>query len=126
MNISLTQHLGDNAQYVDDDSAAAIESLPDSAWPALLTAANHELELEDDEPPTEMPGIDCTVAVTHQPLNDFEDARQNHWRECKYHEEILCDGHPAIYYNGVQAIRGQQRRNMIVIDLGDIRAIVTL
>lgn len=75
--MNLNQILGDDAKYVNNDSAAALERLPDAAWPILLVAANHECDWDDGTPPPQIPGIDCTVAVTHQPLEDFERAHQH-------------------------------------------------
>lgn len=115
--ISLQTALGYDAKFVDEDSAAAIESLPVEAWPALVQAWS------DYNGPDQQPGIDCTVAVTHETLADFDDSRARFWNEKGSREELEIGGFKAIKYERFQLRRGDTRRAcQIVIDFGDLRA----
>ena len=114
-NINLSTVLGDDAKYVGEDSAAAIESLPESAWPAMAEAiGEHNGE-------GSVPGIDCAVAVTHETLADFENSRAASWTEKGSRAEHSFAGFKAIEYDRFQLRRGEPRKHSIVIDLGDVR-----
>lgn len=108
---------GDDA-YVDENSAAALEDLPVSAWAALVEACD-ELMLGDS------PGIDCHVAKTHDTLADFDESRRKHWTEAGTRSDLTLAGLPAIMYERAQLFRGHQRETLIVIDCGNCRAVVT-
>jgi hypothetical protein len=114
-NISLSAKLGDDAKYVGDDSAAAIESLPETAWAAMVEAIG-EYNGEGS-----VPGIDCAVAVTHETIADFEKSRTNSWTEKGRRTDHEFSGFKAVEYERFQLCRGGQRRHSIVIDLGDVR-----
>lgn len=115
--INLAARLGEDVTYVDDDSRAAIEALPDAAWQALLDATD-DLSGGDD------PGISSSVAVTRETLADFDDSRRRFWAEKGSRVELTCGGLPAVKYERFQLRRGATRRTQIVIDCGDLRAAV--
>lgn len=120
-NISLQSVIGPRVKYVSEDNAASIESLPEAAWAAMVEAWN-DYNGSDDA----TPGIDCSVAATHETLADFDATRAIHWSECGTREEATFGGFHAVKYERFQLRRGQPRRDvMIVIDLGDIRAALT-
>jgi len=112
---TIQTYLAANANYLDENSAAAISGLPDGAWPALVEAVGIINGGATD------PGIDCNVAVTHETLSDMDDARAQHWSERGARHEHTLHGLPAIHYERFQLRRGTERRSQIVIDLGDRR-----
>jgi len=105
--------LAENGPYLSKSSAAAIESIPDSAWPSLL-AAVEVLGGAD-------PGIDCKVVVTHETLADFDGARATHWSERGLRTELMLGGFPAVNFHRFQLRQGEMRQDQVVIDLGDFR-----
>lgn len=107
--------LAENEKWINEASAAAISRIPADKWPAVIAA----LDIQSNGA-TE-PGIDCNVAITHETLADFDDARANHWSERGSRDEHTFNGISAIKYERFQLARGQERRDMVVLDLGDIR-----
>lgn len=114
----ISDYIAQQAKYLDPDSATAMSSLPDSAWPTLLAG------LAVINPGATLPGIDCAVVVTHETLADFDAARAQHWANRGGRADCTCAGRPAVHYTGHQKRRGQPRSDMLVIDLGDIRAVI--
>jgi len=103
--------IGDDANYMDDDSLAALESLDDSAWPVLVEAAR----IAGD------PGVDNEIALTHETLDDFDASRRNGWSERGERREIEVGGVAGRMYTGIQIARGQRRQNLVVLDFGNQR-----
>jgi len=108
-------YLDANAAYLDEKSVAAISGLPDSAWPALIEAVGILSGGGVD------PGIDCAVAVTRETMADLDAARATHWTERGARIDHTLAGLPAVHYERFQLRRGTERRNQVVIDLGDRR-----
>ncbi len=84
-------------------------------------AAATNNELFDPEPGWSEDGdwmVEC--AETHESLDDFVTASKN-WREhtAAKHGEIA--GFKFVAWAQVQAMKGQQRRALSVVDLGDLR-----
>lgn len=118
-NPIISAFLAENESYIDFDTAAALSSLDDSAWPALVAALG-EINFGAMEP-----GIDCAVAVTHETVADFDASRAQHWAERGVRSEHVVAGFKAVKYAKFQLQRGHTRRTQIVIDLGDIRVALT-
>ena len=116
--INLKSLYGDDARYIGEGSAAALESLDESH----LTALNEALEELNGEG---VLGIDCNVSVTHETLADFDDARTKHWSDRGSARRFAFAGRPAVEFDRFQLFRGQPRRKMIIVDLGDIRVCLT-
>lgn len=91
--LSVAAVYGDDAQYVDDNSAVAIESLPKTAWAALVEGCEGYLQSGNE------PGIDCHVAATSETLDDFLTASRKSWNECRSHQEVEIEGLAAIYFH---------------------------
>ena len=113
--MTISTYLTDNSNWIDESSAAAITQVTDAQWPAVLAALDIQSGGATD------PGIDCNVAITHETLADFDDARANHWSERGSRDEHNFDGIAAIKYERFQLTRGQERRDMVVLDLGAVR-----
>ena len=113
--MTISTYLTDNSNWIDERSAAAITQVTDAQWPAVLAALDIHSGGATD------PGIDCNVAVTHETLADFDAARANHWSERGSRAEHTFDGIAAIKYERFQLARGQERRDMVVLDLGAVR-----
>lgn len=117
MNIkSIESIYGKSAHYVDDDSAAAIEGLPIETWPALVAACEEIVG-------GTQPGIDCDVAKTSETLDQWDTARDD-WSECGQRNQVECGGQPAIVYYRIQVRKGDPRRDLIVVDCGEFRAVL--
>jgi hypothetical protein len=115
--MNLKEVTPENEPYMSEDSKTALEQIDAAYWPALV-AACQEVGQED-------PGVDCTVAVEHDSIESFDDSMENHWSECKSREEIDVGGPRAVVYYGVQIYRGAQRRDIVVVDCGKLRAAMT-
>ena len=109
--INLVKQLGEAARYVDTDSADAIEAIDLASWKALELGAE---ELNGDD---SVPGLDCNIAVTKDSLGGWDSARSEHWRELGERSEFIFDEHPAIKYEDIQMFKGQQRQDILVIQL---------
>ncbi len=107
----------EDSKWMDDNSVTAIETLPSDAWPVLV-AACEELTGGLD------PGVDCEVAVTHETIADFE-ASSKKYRELKSLKHFEIAGKPAMEMTGVQLQKGDCRINLIVIDCGTRRAVLS-
>ena len=108
--------IGDDVNYMDDGSLAALESLDDSAW-RILCKASHIAGAGD-------PGIDNEIALTHETLDNF-DASRHGWSERGERKKIEVGGvdgwHPGRVYTGIQIAQGQRRKNLVVLDCGNQR-----
>ena len=111
-NPTITAYVEANANWMSAASAAAISSLPDSAWPAVLAGLD-ELNAGATDP-----GIDCSVSVTHETLADFDAARSSNWAERGARRAVDCAGMPGVMFERFQLRRGDARRSQVVIDLG--------
>lgn len=101
--------IGDDANYMDDDSLAALEVLDDSAW-RLLCKASHIAGAGD-------PGVDNEIALTHETLDNF-DASRHGWSERGERREIEVSGIAGRVYKNIQTHKGERRCNLIVLDFG--------
>ena len=118
--IDLNELLGDDARYVNSDSKIAIESFGLDGWAALLAGVIH-LNGEDS-----IPGIDCEVCATRETLAEFDDSRARFWTDRGYARDLTIAGRPAKHYQAFQMQRGQTRHDMLVVDLGDRRAALSI
>ena len=116
-NINLREISGGDYEYYSDAAASAIEALPESCWAALQEAC-------DELTGTIDVGVDCDVTATSDTIEGFDDARKNHWSECKNRVEHVFDGFNAVEYVAVQASKGQIRATIIVVDCGEVRAVL--
>lgn len=104
-------------EYVDDESAAALESLPESAWPIIVKTGEAMVGGGDS------PGIDYNVTATPETIEDFLLASAS-WRD--YTSKKIVSETPAIIaFEGVQALKGQRRCAITIIDLGALRVVLT-
>ena len=107
----------DNVDYIDNDSLSALEQLDVEVYPALVAAC---VEMGQADP-----GVDCKIATTHESLDDLENSRVNHWTECNSFDRLILAGLNAIAYYAVQIHRGEKRHDLVVVDCGDLRAVLT-
>jgi hypothetical protein len=83
---------------------------------AFAAAVNNELfdaEYNDGEWMVES-------VETRETLEQFEDSAKN-WNECSSMTSGQIAGFPFISWSKAQAIKGQKRQAMSVIDFGDVR-----
>ena len=112
-------HIEANAQYMSDESAAALEQIPAAMWDRVLAAFDEQVNGGEI-------GIDCEVAVTHETLADFDNSALNHWNEIDSSEAIESDGEKiGMAFHAVQLARGQRRHELVVVDCGEIRVVLT-
>jgi hypothetical protein len=111
--------ISENTDHMTDESLAAIEQIPEAAWDSVTTIALDENGWDEI-------GLNCDVSITHETLEDFDNSRINHWSERGQRSEIEANGFKAIGYSGLQIAKGQQRKEMIVVDCGDVRACLSL
>ena len=108
-------YLAENAAYVDEMSAVALSGISDADWPAILAALDVVSGGATD------PGIDCAVTVTAETLADFEESRARSWSEPGRRTEHQVGGRRAVHYERFQLHRGEPRKDMVVVDLGERR-----
>lgn len=107
---------GDDARLLDETSLSVLEKLPESAWGSLVECTDEYLAVGD------MPGLDCRLVSTRETLDDFLNARANHWQEPGRVEEITTEaGIKALHFQCLQTRKGEQRTDMVVIDFGETR-----
>ena len=110
----ITEYFKENEDYLGD-SAQALSYLDDSHWPSVLLALDHINTGAKD------PGIDCELVITAETINDFDDARLNHWHEKGSRQEYDLNGFKAVKYTKIQLRKNQPRINQIILDLGEKR-----
>jgi len=66
-------------------------------------------------------GDEDHVTVTHDTLDQFRGARRQYCEPGRLIERKVGD-YSALVIEGVRALKGQQRRDLIVIDFGPVRA----
>lgn len=110
-----SEFIAENTAYLDDRVLANLEQIPDAAWDAVVKCVDLANSGGSE------PGIDCDIAITHDTIDDFETARREHWRECHRAAMSTVDGFHVASYSGVQMHKGGQRRDIAVIDCGEIR-----
>ena len=110
--------LGEDERYADEASLSVLERLPDSAWGCLVECCEEKTGLDQ-------PGIDCRLVATSETLEDFVEAKKNHWCECGAVEEITTEaGTRALHFERVQTRKGEQRKDIVVADFGDTRVVL--
>lgn len=62
-------------------------------------------------------------AITRDTLDDFRSAAANEWREAWCVEQGEIEGRAWLYWDEMQAVSGQERSWMLVVDFGDFRAV---
>jgi hypothetical protein len=112
--MTVSEYLAENANYIDEDSAARIEQFSPEVWAAVLEATN---ELTGSHEP----GIACQVVTTHDTLEDFDEARSKNWRERGTRETFDFAGLPGVKFSNLQLFKGRPRQTQIVVDAGDVR-----
>ena len=103
-----------NGRHIDDDSMAALEQIPADKWATVIAAAEAIDAAEI--------GLDCTVAVTRETLDDFANSHKNHWSEQGKTTTAILDGRA---WRNVQIAKGQRRVSLAVVDCGDFRVCLT-
>ena len=111
-----TEFLAENAKWLSDDNSDSLCQIPDEAWNAIVEATGTINMGATD------PGIDCSIAITHETLADFEESRATFWTEKGKMTRLTIGGYSALYFERFQLRRGQPRRDQLVMDLGEIRA----
>ena len=110
--------LGDDERFADEGSLAVLERLPESAWQCLVECCEEKTSLDQ-------PGVDCRLVATSEELEHFVAARENHWRASGPVAEITTEaGTKALHFQSVQMRKGQQRKDIVVADFGDIRVVL--
>ena len=109
---SMTAYIDENRAYLGN-SLDVLETLTQAQFDKLESATramgNNDV------------GIDNALIKTHETLEDFENSRKSHWRECRKHR-IEND---AVFYSDVQMLKGMSRiSEMAVVDLGDFRIVL--
>ena len=96
-----------------------IERITDVHWEAIEAAVKHmngtpdyRSEVEYGEP----------IDFTRDTIEDFDRGRRN-WRE-RGHRVDMREHAPYVIYERVQAMKGQPRTNVVVIDCGDFRVVI--
>lgn len=103
-----SEYLEENAQYIGETAASIIESMSDEQFETLFEAVKAFSLLE--------PGFGEFVK-THETLADFHHARERHWCE---RGAVKVRGE-ATLFEGYQLHKGDARRTIAVVDLGDFR-----
>ena len=103
---NLTAYIEENRSYLGD-SLIVLEQLTEAQF-NVLKAVTEEMGNADV-------GIDNHPVKSHESLADFDAARSNHWAERGSREASEIEGHQVVFYNRFQPIRGQQRRDMAVV-----------
>ena len=115
--------------YADEDSATAIEQIPNDKWDAVLEAGKllHAPDI----------GIDCDVSITHEDLRGFFEAslpsaararqglKPGGWHECEERGSHDIGPHQCLLFWAMQLFKGHRRQSLAVLDLGDIRVCLT-
>ena len=70
-------------------------------------------DLEDDE---------CDLIKTHETIQDWIASRAN-WADRGEADVDVHNGTPYAYFEGLQVSKGQQRKDIFVIDCGDYRLV---
>lgn len=112
---SLEAYIEENRNYCGDEVLRVLEGLADANWQAVMQAAEavHGIGAE--------PGMSGGLVKTHETIADYDTAMRQHWNECSQRKQI---SDTLVLYRGVQAIKGQQRRDFAVLDLGEYRIVV--
>lgn len=64
---------------------------------------------------------DSDIALTRETFDDFLAAAKN-WQERSGFQRFEVEGHQCISWESMQALKGQPRGSMVVVDFGDFRA----
>lgn len=104
--INLTAYIEENRSYLGD-SLIVLEQLTDAQF-QVLKAVTVRMGNADV-------GIDNSTVKSNGSLADFDDARVNHWAERGSREASEIEGHQVVFYNRFQPLKGQQRRDMAVV-----------
>ena len=120
MKINISAMDTECLMYVSDSSAAAIESLTADCWTTLLQAGCL-LQTYDLDDAGEA-DFDSHVSITHDSLDSIRQARITDWTEGTIDADVTkCNGFSAVRFANVQRAVGQQRQDVLVVDLGDVR-----
>jgi hypothetical protein len=107
--IDIDHRLGDDAKFINLDSAAALECVEDDAWDAIVAGT---IELNGGD----APGIDVHCVFSFDAtLAGWEDARENEWRERGQNETLDLCGYAARKYANIQVRKGWERTSVLVI-----------
>ena len=116
-NIDLIEICGADVEYMDECSVMAIESLPADLWPVIVAAC-------EDLTGGDGPGIDCEISVTHETIADFIDSSKG-YRELGDKKSIQIKGKDALKMTGIQFHKYDCRINMVVLDCGTRRVVLS-
>jgi hypothetical protein len=103
---TIAAYIEENRSYLSD-SLVVLEQLTNAQF-QVLKAVTEEMGNADV-------GIDNSPVKSHETLADFDFSRENHWAECGSREASEIEGHQVVFYNKFQPLKGQQRRNIAVV-----------
>ena len=105
-------YLSENADYMDETSAAALEHVSDAQWADVMAA--HQATVGTDRP-----GMSSLVTITRETLEDFANSRS------RWAEKGKAENHSSfIVYRNCQAVKGQQRVDLTIVNLGEQRLVI--
>jgi len=106
--MTIAEYLAENSAYIDEASLAVLEEVDQETFDRMCAmVANFGYNGD--------PGIDCRVSITNGTVSDFDAARRESWAEKGTREETAA----GISYFEVQTRKGEQRRNVAVMQWGD-------
>jgi len=114
---NLASYVEENRSYLDDNSLIVLEHLTEAQF-VVLKAVTKEMGNADV-------GIDNYPVKSRETLADFDAARANHWAERGSREASEIEGHQVVFYNRFRPLKGQQRRDMAVVQFDDFTVSLT-
>lgn len=110
-----TDYIIENRKWLDENAIIVLEAINDQQFAALAEATESVFF-------TPEPGMACGLAQTFEGLENYENARIKHWRECGKASKREFAGFPAMHYENVQMMKGQPRiSDLIIVDVGDFQ-----
>ena len=103
---NLASYLEENRSYLGE-SLIVLEQLTEAQF-IVLKAVTEEMGNADV-------GIDNHPVKSADTIADFDDARANQWAERGSCEASEIEGQQVVFYNRFQLLKGQQRRDIAVI-----------
>jgi CRISPR/Cas system CSM-associated protein Csm4 (group 5 of RAMP superfamily) len=104
------EYINENKTYINQKSLGLLENIDEEQFQSLVSATENMGNSDV--------GIVNEAVRTQETIEDFENSRNNYWRECS---KVTRRGN-AIFYEDVQMYKGQPRMaQLAVVDLGDFR-----
>ena len=92
---------------------------PEKIYELVEAVTNHGITVEM----CDLEHEDCDIVKTSETMDDWVEARKN-WREQGSYESGQHDGIPYLFFENAQAVKGQQRKDVCIIDCGDHRLVM--